>query len=160
MEYFRACLVMLLLTAFAACNSSSKYEAIDTAAEVVAITQLETEWSEMFGARDLDGVAALMAQNTVLIMPGSEPIVGVDDVRAATEEMLKADGEVTEEMLKADGEVSWASDFAFVAPSGDMAYDYGTATTKLADASIVKGKYLVVWVKEHDQWKIAAEMFN
>ncbi len=149
MEYFRACLVMLLLTAFAACNSSSKYEAIDTAAEVVAITQLETEWSEMFGARDLDGVAALMAQNTVLIMPGSEPIVGVDDVRAATEEMLKA-----------DGEVSWASDFAFVAPSGDMAYDYGTATTKLADASIVKGKYLVVWVKEHDQWKIAAEMFN
>ena len=149
MEYFRACLVMLLLTAFAACNSSSKYEAIDTAAEVVAITQLETEWSEMFGARDLDGVAALMAQNTVLIMPGSEPIVGVDDVRAATEEMLKA-----------DGEVSWASDFAFVAPSGDMAYDYGTATTKLANASIVKGKYLVVWVKEHDQWKIAAEMFN
>lgn len=149
MEYFRACLVMLLLTAFAACNSSSKYEAIDTAAEVVAITQLESEWSEMFGARDLDGVAALMAQNTVLIMPGSEPIVGVDDVRAATEEMLKA-----------DGEVSWASDFAFVAPSGDMAYDYGTATTKLADASIVKGKYLVVWVKEHDQWKIAAEMFN
>lgn len=149
MEYFRACLVMLLLTAFAACNSSSKYEAIDTAAEVVAITQLETEWSEMFGARDLDGVAALMAQNTVLIMPGSEPIVGVDKVRAATEEMLKA-----------DGEVSWASDFAFVAPSGDMAYDYGTATTKLADASIVKGKYLVVWVKEHDQWKIAAEMFN
>ena len=149
MEYFRACLVMLLLTAFAACNSSSKYEAIDTAAEVVAITQLETEWSEMFGARDLDGVAALMAQNTVLIMPGSEPIVGVDDVRAATEEMLKA-----------DGEVSWASDFAFVAPSGDMAYDYGTATTKLADGSIVNGKYLVVWVKEHDQWKIAAEMFN
>ncbi len=148
MEYFRACLVMLL-TALAACNSSSKYEAIDTAAEVVAITQLESEWSEMFGARDLDGVAALMAQNTVLIMPGSEPIVGVDKVRAATEEMLKA-----------DGEVSWASDFAFVAPSGDMAYDYGTATTKLADASIVKGKYLVVWVKEHDQWKIAAEMFN
>ncbi len=149
MAYFQTYSVILLLTALAACNSSSDAEAIDTVAEAVAIAQLETEWSEMYGGRNLDGVAALMAQNSVLIMPGSEPIVGVENIRAATEEMLKS-----------DDEVSWASDFAFVAPSGDMAYDYGTATTKLADGSIVKGQYLVVWVKEHDQWKVAADMFN
>lgn len=149
MEYFRTSLVLLLLAALAACDSSFESEAIDTVAEVATITQLETEWSEMFGARDLDGITALMAQNTILIMPNSEPIVGVANVRAATEEMLKA-----------DDEVSWTSDFAFVAPNGDMAYDYGTATTKLADGSVVKGKYLVVWIKEQGQWKIAAEMFN
>jgi len=103
----------------------------------------------MFGARDLDGIAALLAQDTVVIMPGSEPIVGIENVLAATEEMLES-----------DDEVSWASDFAFVAPGGDMAYDYGTATTRLADGSVVTGNYLVVWVKENGQWKIAADMFN
>jgi len=149
MAYIRLCSTILLLTTMVACNSSSESGAIDTAAEAVAIAQLEIEWSDMFAARDLDSIAKLLAQNTVMVMPGSEPIVGADNVLVATEEMMMS-----------DDEVSWASDFAFVAPSGDMAYDYGTATTKLADGSVVKGQYLVVWVKEHGQWKIAADMFN
>ena len=90
-----------------------------------------------------------MAQNSVLIMPGSAPVVGVESIRQATQTMLES-----------DDEVSWRSDLAFVAPSGDMAYDYGTATTTLADGSIVEGYYLVVWVKENGEWKVAADMFN
>lgn len=149
MAYIRVCTVLLLLAAFAACNSGSRSEAIDTAAEAVAIAQLETEWSGMYGARDLEGVAAMLAQETVLIMPGSDPVVGAANIRAATREMLQS-----------GTEVSWVSDFASVAPSGDMAYDYGTSTTKLADGSIVKGHYLVVWVKEQGEWKVAADIFN
>ena len=114
-----------------------------------AISKLETEWSDKFGARDLDGITALLVKDTILIVPGSKPIVGAEDVRAATEAMLKS-----------EDAVSWKSDFALVAPSGDMAYDYGTATTKLANGSIVQGQYLVVWVKENGQWKVAADMFN
>ena len=90
-----------------------------------------------------------MAQDSVLIMPGSAPIVGVENVRIATQAMLDT-----------DDEVSWESDFAFVAPSGDMAYDYGTATTKRADGTSVEGYYLVVWVRENGNWKVAADMFN
>jgi hypothetical protein len=41
-----------------------------------------------------------------------------------------------------------------------MAYDYGAATTILADGSTLQGYYLVVWVKENGQWKVAADMFN
>lgn len=63
-------------------------------------------------------------------------------------------------MLEAGDAVSWRSDFALIAPSGDMAYDYGTASTKSADGSIVEGHYLVVWVKENGEWKVAADMFN
>jgi len=121
----------------------------DAVTEADAIAVLETEWSNLYGAGDLDGITALMAQNAVLIMPGSAPISGAESIRQATQTMLES-----------DGESSWKSDFAFVAPSGDMAYDYGTATTKLADGSTVKGYYLVVWVKENGEWKIAADMFN
>ena len=103
----------------------------------------------MFGQRDLDGIMALMAQDSVLIMPGSEPVVGIEDIRRATSTMLSS-----------EDQISWESDFAYVSSSGDMAYDYGTATTRLTDGSSVEGYYLVVWIKENGEWKVAADMFN
>lgn len=113
------------------------------------IMELESKWSAMFGERDLDGIMALMAQDSVLIMPGSEPVVGKEDIRRATRTMLES-----------EDQVSWESDFAYVSSSGDMAYDYGTATTILSDGSSIQGYYLVVWIKENGQWKVAADMFN
>lgn len=113
------------------------------------IIELESKWSSMFGQRDLDGIMALMAQDSVLIMPGSEPVVGIEDIRRATSTMLSS-----------EDQISWESDFAYVSSSGDMAYDYGTATTRLTDGSSIEGYYLVVWIKENGEWKVAADMFN
>ena len=48
----------------------------------------------------------------------------------------------------------------FISSSGDMAYDYGRATTTLADGTVVEGSYLVVWTKEDGEWKAAADIFN
>lgn len=141
--------IAMISVALASCNTDSKSITGDVAAEAEEIVKLEAEWSEMFGAKNLDGITELLAQNSVLIMPGSAPVVGADNVRR-----------VTQMMLESDDEVSWKSDHAYVAPSGDMAYDYGTATTTLADGSVVKGHYLVVWVKEDGRWKVAADMFN
>jgi ketosteroid isomerase-like protein len=149
MDFVRAILMVALLTLVVACDSGSSLNTVDAATEEKVITELEAKWSNLLGNRDLDGFTAMLAQDTVLIMPGSAPIVGVEDVRQATRAMLES-----------EDEVSWKSDFAFVAPSGDMAYDYGTATTKLADGSTMEGSYLVLWVKEGGEWKIAADMFN
>lgn len=129
--------------------SLSAVAATETTTDEDRITNLEAKWSDMFGARDLNGIMALMAQNSVLIMPGSAPIVGVEEIRHATKTMMES-----------DVEVSWKSDFAHISSSGDMAFDYGTATTKMADGTEVQGYYLVVWVKENGAWKIAADMFN
>ncbi len=149
MRYHQLCLTVTLLIGINAHSLSEepvKAELVSNSDEIVA---LETKWSDMFAAKDLDGVMALMAENSVLIMPGSPPIVDTEGIRKATKAMLAT-----------DDTVSWASDFAFIAPSGEMAYDYGTATTKSPDGSIIEGHYLVVWVKEIDGWKIAADMFN
>ena len=149
MRYHQLCLTVTLLIGINAHSLSEepvKAELVPNSDEIVA---LETKWSDMFAAKDLDGVMALMAENSVLIMPGSPPIVDTEGIRSATKAMLAT-----------DDTVSWASDFAFIAPSGEMAYDYGTATTKSPDGSIIEGHFLVVWVKESDGWKIAADMFN
>ena len=142
-------LVATLSVALSSCSAGSKSARVDGAAEAQKIATLESEWSDMFGAKNLDGISALLAKDSVLIMPGAAPIVGIENIRRATRTMMES-----------DDEVAWKSDYAKVAPSGDMAYDYGTATTILADGSVVEGYYLVVWIREDDTWKIAADMFN
>lgn len=142
-------LVAMLSVALSSCSAGSKSARVDGAAEAEKIATLESEWSDMFGAKNLDGISALLAKDSVLIMPGAAPIVGTENIRRATRTMMES-----------DDEVAWKSDYAKVAPSGDMAYDYGTATTILADGSVVEGYYLVVWIREDGTWKIAADMFN
>lgn len=144
--------LMLATLALSVCAADANETPIATdeaGTEPSHIVNLEASWSGMYAEGDLDGVMALMAKNSVLIMPGAAPIVGKEDIRR-----------MTKTMLESDDQVSWKSDFAYVSSSGDMAYDYGTATTILADGSNVQGHYLVVWVKEDGKWKVAADMFN
>ena len=150
MSVTRLILILLFPMSITACNSDPRSTTVDVLAEEAAIIALEKEWSDMFGAGDLDGISAILTKDSVLLAPGEAPIVGANNVRAATQAMLAA----------GDAEISWKSNAAFVAPGGDMAYDYGTATTKLADGSVLEGQYLVVWIREDGQWKVAADMFN
>ncbi len=127
----------------------TSYSHAETVPAETKIKELEEKWSNLYGRSDLDGIMTLMSENSVLIMPEAAPILGLDDIRNATQAMLES-----------DDKVSWESNFASVSSSGDMAYDYGTSTTERADGSVVKGYYLVVWIKENGEWKVAADMFN
>jgi len=114
---------------------------------------LEQEWSDMYGEGDVEGIAELLASESVLLVPGEPPAVGRDSVLALTRELLAAEA--------ADGvSVSWKSEAAFISSSGDIAYDYGRATTELADGTVIMGSYLVVWTKENGEWKVTADIFN
>jgi ketosteroid isomerase-like protein len=123
---------------------------IDQAAEAAAIKALETEWSDRFGAADVDGIMAMHAQNVVQLPPGSPALVGQEAVRASWEGMANTEG------LSA----SWESTAAYVAPSGEMAFDYGIANVTLPDGTSEVSNYLVVWVREDGEWKVAADMWN
>lgn len=130
-------------------STSGAATAVDPVAAAAEIKALESRWSDLYGAGDLEGIVALMAEESVLIMPQSAPVVGLDAIREATRQMLES-----------GDEVSWRSDFARVSPSGDMAYDYGAAITTRPDGATIEGHYLVVWVREDGEWKVAADMFN
>jgi len=149
MRFIPIFLTVMLFSAANAYSSDEKSVATDSATGGTEIEALEAKWSGLYGARDLEGIMALMARNSVLIMPGSSPIVGTEGIRHATETMLAS-----------SDSVSWKSEFAYIAPSGEMAYDYGRALTKSADGAVIEGYYLVVWVKEDGEWKVAADMFN
>ena len=126
---------------------------IDMEREAEVVKVLEDQWSEMYGAKDLDGIVALLARDTVLLAPGGTAVIGVENVRRATGQAMET--ETTEGMS-----VSWRSESAVIAPSGEMAYDYGTATVVLADGSEITSPYLVVWIRENGEWKIAADIYK
>lgn len=123
---------------------------IDLEAEANRVMELEREWSRIYGEGDIDAIMDLFVEDSVLIAPGAPPVVGKHAIRASTASMLATEGI----------SVEWLPVEARVAPSGDMAFDYGTSTTRLPDGTTVPGAYLVVWVKEGDEWKVAADIFN
>jgi uncharacterized protein (TIGR02246 family) len=145
----RKLVVAGLFILIAACDSNSG-SGPDAAAQASDIIALEKRWSDMYAAGDLDGMSELFADDTVLLVLGEEPIVGRDAVVNATEAGL-ADTE---------SKTTWVADKARVSAGGDMAYDHGTSTTVLPDGSTVEGRYLVVWIKEGDAWKVIAEMIQ
>ena len=81
MSVTRLILIPLFLITMAACNSDPQSTTVDVATEEAVIMALEKEWSDMFGAGDLDGISAILAKDSVLLAPGEAPVVGVGNVR-------------------------------------------------------------------------------
>ena len=124
-------------------------DAVDTALEAEAIMELDLEWAQRFADRDFDWIAALQAQNAVLLAPGADIMQGQDVIRGAWEGMgTTIPG------------TSWEPVMAKVSSSGDMAYVYGTGSAVDADGNATPIKYLEVWVKIDGEWKVAADVFN
>jgi len=111
---------------------------------------LERSWATAFAEGDIEGIMSYHAANAIVMPPGAPPIVGADAIRADWQGMLDTEGL----------EVTWEPTEAFVAASGDMAYDYGTATVTTPDGLVSPEKYVVMWVREGGEWKAAVDMFN
>jgi ketosteroid isomerase-like protein len=141
--------LVIAAVALVACQGASQDAAtsgVDTAAEAAAIMSLEREWSAKFQEEDLEWIVNLHATNGRQFPPNAEPIVGREALRTQWEAMFDLDA-------------SWESVEAHVSASGDMAYDFGTATI-ITPEGPAPSKYLVVWVREDGEWKVAVDMFS
>lgn len=148
---------VLLAMTLVGCNAKSPsaqgLSASELAAQREVLMALERQWSEMYGRGDVQGITALLTEDSLLLAPGKDPAVGRDKVVVMTRELMAAEA--------ADGmSVAWKPVDATVSSCGDMAWDYGQAKTRLADGTLVEGAYLVVWTRQDGQWKVAADIFN
>lgn len=114
------------------------------------IMELEREWLRRFQQGDTAWIAERHAEQGRMMPPGSEAAVGRDAVRSAWGEMVRTEGL----------ELTFEPSEAHVSEGGDMAYVIGTYDMTLPDGAEDEGKYLVVWVREGGEWRIAADMFN
>jgi len=114
------------------------------------IMELEREWCRRVQIGDVDWIMDHFASNGKQFPPGSNVVEGKDALREAWNVLCLTEGL----------ELSFEPTEAHVANSNDMAYVHGTANLTTPDGNRQSAKYVIVWVKEDDEWKIAADIFN
>jgi uncharacterized protein (TIGR02246 family) len=135
---------ILLVIAFVAGLSTP---ALAQKAEIEAIN---AKWVDFFNKGDFVGVASLYTDDAVAFPPGAAIVRGRGAIGAMWKGLAEqvSDPKVTTLEVKSLG------------PSA--AREIGTVSlkTKGAAPQEISGKYVVVWEKVGDDWKLAADIWN
>jgi uncharacterized protein (TIGR02246 family) len=119
-------------------------------AQKAEIEAVNAKWTEFFGKGDFAAIASLYTTDAIAFPPGSAMVQG----RAAIEAMLKGMGEQVSDPKLTTLDVK---------PLGPTAArEIGTFSfkTKAPSPQEVTGKYVVVWDKVGDDWKLASDIWN
>jgi uncharacterized protein (TIGR02246 family) len=121
--------------------------------EARAIRAVSADWLGAVGARDAAAAARVYAEDGVLLIPHAPPARGRDAVRAGWETLLQIPGLALE----------WEASTIEVARSGDLACEIGSYRLGMDGPRgrvDDEGKYVVVWRRSGNQWRVAADIFN
>ena len=144
--------ILMLLTGLlaGACTAAPETPPVDLAAEAEAIRARSAEWLGFTRRKDAAGIASLFADDGRVVWAGQDPVVGP----VAIQEFLAGDFE-----RSPDRTSSWAPDRVEVAPSGDLAVEYGSYTSAPGpDAEVdEEGNYSTVYRKVDGAWRIVSD---
>ena len=124
-----------------------------TAGDESAIRDLNASWFRIYNTHDAAALAALYADDAVLMMPGAPTVRGRDAIKAAYEKDMAV-------MAKAGNMNNEGSD-SEISASGDLAYESNTFTiTDKAGKKIDSGKYVTVFARKDGKWMIVRDIWN
>ena len=119
-------------------------------AQKAEIEAVNTKWIEMFNKGDFSGIASLYSTDATALPPGSAMVQG----RPAIEVMWKS-------MAEQVGEPKLTTvDVKPLGPSAAREIGTFTLKTKAPTPQEVTGKYVVVWEKVGNDWKLATDIWN
>ena len=119
-------------------------------AQEAEIAAVNAKWMDFFNKGDFAGVASLYADDATAFPPGSAMVKGRAAIAAMWKTMAEKVGDPTVTTLE-------------VKPLGPFAArEIGTFSlkTKGEKPQAVVGKYVVVWEKVGNDWKLAADIWN
>ena len=144
-----ASLMCTVLFALPACAP----RAADTAADAATIKADAPVWFTKYNGGDADGVAALYADDGVVLAPGAPMAVG----RAAIRDFIAADIATS----KAAGVTLKGDEVKDVGVAGETAWITGAfSAADASGATVDKGKYLAVYRRANGKWLIIRDIWN
>ena len=149
--YRYAAIVTLSVIALAGCTQQAP-PAADTAADVAAIHDISAAWEKAYNAGDADGVAALYAEDAVLLPPGAPAISGNAGIREYWAKDAAATKEAGYAVQLQPGDVGVA---------GDTAWESGAWTvTDQSGTQVDAGKDVLVYRKKDGKWLMIRDIWN
>ena len=99
--------------------------------------------------QDAAAVAALYTSTAELLPPGSDAVRGREAIRKTFQAGMDA------------GQKELTLTVVEVEAHGDTAHEVGTWTARGKDGAILdSGKYMVIWKKEGEQWRLHRHIWN
>ena len=149
--------VLLSALLLNACSPGPATRAVDIEAETQTILALSTEMFEAYQQHDAATYASFFDDDGRIIWgwPNDEmeSYVGHAEIQQTLEEDWAVNpNEVFEETDR---------NYFVVAPSGDLAYQYGTyavVNRGLDNTDVDYGHYMTTWRKVNGSWKVASDM--
>lgn len=135
----------------AACGGGAKPGVTPATADCMRLRALEEKVLLVFDAKARKNFAAALARDVVFMVPWEEILVG-DDAR----QWVASERDPRDPWIFA-----WTPAAAIVAQSGDLAVSYGASTwsqTLDGETEIQHGRFVNVWRKDAEGWKIAAHL--
>src|SRR5262249_23970196 len=119
-------------------------------AQKAEIDAVNAKWIEFFNKGDFAGVASLYTEDATVLPPGSAMVKG----RAAIEALWKVmAGQVSDPKLT-------TLDVKPLGPSAAREIGILSIKTKGPTPQEVAGKFVVVWEKVGNDWKLAVDIWN
>ena len=142
MRQYVCVLGIVLASAAAGCARSANVEQ-----ERNNLLAADREWAQ--STKDLDTFMSYFSPNATVHPPGMRAVTGPDAIRKDFEAMSGSPGFA----------LAWTAARADVSRSGDVGYTTGAYDMTMNGAT-EKGKYVTVWKKQGDAWKVAEDIFN
>jgi uncharacterized protein (TIGR02246 family) len=119
-------------------------------AQKTEIEAVNAKWTELFNKGDFAGIASLYTDDATAFPPGSAMVSGSVAIGAMWKSMAEqvSDPKVTTLDVKPLG------------PSAAREVGTFSLKTKGPTPKEVTGKYVVVWEKVGEHWKLAADIWN
>ncbi len=113
-----------------------------------AIEATNARFGEALSSGDTASVAALYTEDAVMLAPNAPMLRGRQAIKGFLDGMVEQMG-IPELRLNTKQ----------VEEHGDTAWEIGAYTMKLQGVSD-EGKYIVVWKRQGNDWKLAADIWN
>ena len=119
-------------------------------AQKAEIDAVNAKWMELFGKGDFAGIGQLYTQDAIALPPGAAMVKGRDAIAAMWKAMAE---QVTDAKVV-------ALDVKVIGPTAAREIGTFSLKTKGATPQDVSGKYVVVWEKVGNDWKLATDIWN
>jgi uncharacterized protein (TIGR02246 family) len=126
----------------------------DLTAERSAILAADSAWLAAVQAGNVDMALAYWTPDARVIGPGQPPYVGANAI-----------GKMVRDAIATPGfSLTWKTADVVVAPSGDVAYSFGTNVFTVPGAKggldTLRGQGVVVWRKTDGRWRAAVDTWT